>query len=152
MWIRLGFAGAIVSLGLWGCGPKSDCGRDVHVVDCNKTKLGFGQMRKDILKTSCVFSECHNAASHMNNLDLETDPYTALVNVDPDNAKAKAMGWKRVVPNNKAQSFMWQKLQMTKDEDPKTGLGKAMPDTGQCLDTVSMDNIGCWIDRGAPND
>ena len=39
-------------------------------------------------------------------LDLKTDPYTALVGVLSDNAKAKGEGQLRVKPCDSAHSFM----------------------------------------------
>jgi hypothetical protein len=125
------------------------CGDSGHVTDCNVTNKKFSALRTDLLKPLCGFSSCHDAASRKGDLDLVTDPYAALVNVDPTNAAAKARGWKRVVPGDEASSFLVTKLTLAQSFDPQ--FQQLMPN-GQRLDETEIDQIRCWIRRGATDD
>lgn len=112
----------------------------------------FDQINSEILKGSCAaFSVCHSKAgsSQAGHLDLETDPYTTLVNVAADNAKAKSEGLVRVSPCDSAHSFLITKLTLASDQDPNTGYGHRMPDTNPRLPDAQIQAIKDWIDRGA---
>ena len=112
----------------------------------------FDQINTEILGPSCAaFSVCHSVdgARDANMLDLKTDPYTALVGVLADNAKAKGEGQLRVKPCDSAHSLMLFKLKLATNEDPMTGYGHYMPDTNPHLPSEQIQAISDWIDRGA---
>ncbi len=133
---------AFVSLLVVGCGPADPCPTHTQT---------FSQIRQGIFKTSCNFSSCHSASANpQGGLDLETDPYAALLGVMPAKVGAAMRGWKRVTPGSEATSFLYQKLVLPVNNDPQLGL--RMPNTGQTLDGDSIAQIQCWIHRGAPKD
>ena len=112
------------------------------------TPKTFTQMKSTTIKSSCVFSSCHDAASKKGALDLQTDPYAALVNVTPDNAAARAEGFKRAIPNNEEKSFVVLKLTLPTATDPR--YGDLMPNKQR--DDAIANEFRCWVRRGAPND
>jgi|SRR5579871_2292299 len=122
----------------------------------------FTQMRSCVFKTSCTLSmSCHGNGGAMGALDLETDPYTALMQ-PPDPVGAAKRGWnvppswKRVTPGDETTSFLWIKLAAPFDQNGKVlqkQYGDHMPDTsGQALDEGTLVQILDWIRAGAPND
>ncbi len=114
----------------------------------------FSHMQACVFKVSCNFSSCHSASGKMGGLDLETDPYDALL-APPDAAAAKKRNWippadwRRVAPGDEMRSFFWIKLTMPSGKDPNWG--DHMPDTGQSLDEDVLVQILEWIRSGAPN-
>jgi hypothetical protein len=148
MWKTVPLVLALLAL---GCGddaatPPADMAVVVQVPH------NFDQINSIILSQSCAsFSVCHSkaGAKSAGHLDLETDPYTALVGVAADNAKAKSEGLMRVAPCDSAHSFLLTKLKLTKDQDPTTGYGHHMPDTNPSLPDAQIQAIADWIDRGA---
>ena len=130
---------ALLSLLVLGCGaaPSAD--------------LKFSEIRAQVFQPSCNFSGCHNVAdATKGNLDLKTDPYTALANVDAFYAKAKTAGLKRVVPGSPDTSFLYKKLVMPTAMTDDLGL--RMPNTGMTLESDRAEAVRKWIARGAPND
>jgi hypothetical protein len=123
---------------LAGCGDPCD------------QPVTFSKVNSGVFKISCEFTSCHKADDAMNDLDLETDPYTALVNVTPFNKGAKASGWKRVAPGDLAHSYLFEKLTQNSLKDSL--LGDRMPDTGQVLSDDQITSVQCWIQQGAKND
>jgi hypothetical protein len=113
----------------------------------------FTSINTEIFKISCAnFSVCHSAAgaSNAGNLDLQTDPYAALVGVTADNAKAKGEGKLRVDPCHPDNSFLLTKLRLMTDTDPKVGYGSHMPGGGNPnLPSAQIQAISDWISRGA---
>ncbi|MGZ3440289.1 MAG: hypothetical protein ACXVDD_12280 [Polyangia bacterium] len=112
----------------------------------------FDQINTQLLATGCAaFSVCHSAAGAKDagKMDLQTDPYMALVGVPADNAKAKGEGQLRVKPCDSAHSFLIFKLKLATNEDPLTGYGHYMPDTNPHLPNEQIQAISDWIDRGA---
>jgi hypothetical protein len=112
----------------------------------------FDQINTQILGPSCAaFSVCHSPAGarDANMLDLQTDPYTALVGVLSENLKAKGEGQLRVKPCDSAHSFLTLKLTLPQNQDRDTGYGDYMPDTNPHLPSAQIQAISDWIDRGA---
>ena len=109
----------------------------------------FTQVKTSVFKPSCTLSSCHDAGARMGNLDLVTNPYTALINVAAVQTGAVADGLKRVVPGDLQKSFLNIKVTLPSAEDAK--YGGRMPDTGQTLDPSQLDILQGWILAGAPN-
>jgi hypothetical protein len=121
----------------------------------------FDQINTQILGPSCAaFSVCHSVAgaSMAGNLDLKTDPYSALVNKLSDNLKAKGEGKLRVKPCDSANSFLAIKISLAMNEpipttqNPTAGYGHYMPDSNPHLPMEQVQAIKDWIDRGALKD
>ena len=158
---RLAYASIVCLLAVAGCGDSmmSNC-NSATFTDLKTNVFGSGISNPK----SCTFASCHNAgANPMGMLDLQTDPYTALVNATPSNMAAQAKGWKRVVPGDTASSYVHYKLNLATACDPAcadqttcqvsaTCLGLRMPNTGQTLDSCTLQKIDAWITAGAKND
>ena len=148
MWKPAALAFALLAL---GCGDDSSSSpADMSVMV--QIPHNFDQINTEILKGSCAsFSVCHSkaGASSAGHLDLETDPYAALVGVASNNAKAAGEGLLRVKPCDSAHSFLITKLTLAQNQDPNTGYGHYMPDTNPHLPDAQIQAIKDWIDRGA---
>jgi hypothetical protein len=149
MWKIAGLSLALCAFGCGGSSNNGDGGTDMTAV---VVPHNFDQINSEILGPSCAaFSVCHSVdgARDANMLDLATDPYTALVGVASQNAKAMGMGLLRVKPCDSANSFLIIKLKLAMNEDPNTGYGDYMPDTNPHLPGTQIQAIADWIDRGA---
>jgi hypothetical protein len=145
----------LVAAALAGCGNGGGVGPST-----------FAMINTQTLQPSCAFTDtCHTAAgAHAaGNLNLKTDPYSALVNVTVDNTVAKGQGLVRVKPNDSTNSFLYQKLAVIPacngacscnymSPGPNNiGLGTCMPNTSSPLDSATIAGIKKWIDDGAMN-
>ena len=147
--IAWAFAGLVLPLAA-GCdtGPASS-NADLQVAPATFTSL------KPTIKASCALSaSCHSSAPNRSGgIDLETDPYAALVNqptVDAAYPKAKQTFPTLVIPGNAAQSFLYVKLTLPLGIDPN--LGSSMPQASAKLDAATIAAFKSWIDAGARND
>jgi hypothetical protein len=117
--------------------------------------MTFAEINTQVLAPSCAaFSVCHSAvgASQANMLNLETNPYTALVNAPAVNAKAAAEGKVRVKPSDPDNSLMWIKLNLPESQtSASVGYGGSMPQASPHLPKEQLDGIKAWIAAGAPN-
>jgi mono/diheme cytochrome c family protein len=93
----------------------------------------------EIINTNCV--SCHSAAgaSSFGNLDLETDPCGALVNMP-----ASAYDGVLVQPGDHSSSVFWAKVD-------GSNYGTVMPPAGRMADG-NVNIIAQWIDDGAECD
>lgn len=124
-------------------GASSECDAqqpgDTNPPDTADTAYGEGWCQVlGTLNAQCV--GCHSASSAMGGLDLESDPYAALVNA----SSTVSSDIIRVVPENRDASLLWRKLNNTQSADE----GDMMPPAG-LLSSTALDNIGTWIDDGA---
>ena len=116
----------------------------------------FSELKPSI-KISCALSpSCHSAKSDLGNgmrLDLETDPYTAMVNAVtlevPNFPKVKADFPTLVVPKDAAKSAVYMKLTLPLANDPS--YGSRMPQS-TAADVALAAKFKSWIDNGALND
>jgi hypothetical protein len=149
------------------CAPMAGCGPDMS---CDTSSVTLTYLKTNVFGSgianpkSCTFSSCHDAeANPQGMLNLQTDPYTALVNATPSNMAAQAKGWKRVVPGDLGNSYLHYKLNLPQSCDPgcpdqttcmvgPSCLGLRMPNTGQTLDACTLSKIDAWITAGAKND
>lgn len=133
-----------------GCGDDSSGSADMTAV---VVPHNFDQINTQILQGSCAnFTVCHGSKmTSTDNLDLKTDPYTALVNAPAVNPKAASEGKLLVKPCDSASSFLVIKLSIPSnmDQDLTTGYGHHMPDTNPNLPAEQIQAIKDWIDRGA---
>jgi hypothetical protein len=106
--------------------------------------------------SSCVFASCHSraGASQAGKLDLETDPYTALVNAPASNKQAVTEGKVRVKPCDPDNSLLWIKLNLPLSAtSADQGYGEYMPQSaGAHIPQAYLDGIHDWIARGAHKD
>jgi hypothetical protein len=140
-----------------GCSPPAG----YAVCPCGLTPT-FESIRTNVFAKSCVLSECHAASNAVNagELDLETDPYTALLGSDGAGAPADNISGsvknsagappelRRVVPRNPDASFLVIKLDTKNRADSKYGSGMPFTAPGSvCPETLSA--IREWIRAGA---
>src|SRR5205823_469848 len=88
-----------------------------------------------------------------NQLDLSTDPYTALVRAPSVNAQAKGEGMPRVKPCDPDHSSLMVKLLLPPSAtDATVGYGAHMPQNNGAMAQAQLDAIRAWIARGAHRD
>jgi predicted CxxxxCH...CXXCH cytochrome family protein len=96
---------------------------------------------RTVFEVSCV-TGCHSAVVEGGGLDLQTDPFNALVNRQSPNG-----GGTLVAPGSAVDSFLYRKMVNLIAE----GEGGVMP-PGGTLDPYVTDLVKAWIDDGAVND
>ncbi len=134
-WLFVGFLGLGVA-----CGGEEEPNDEIRT---------FAQIQQKIFAVSCAQRSCHSVEVKAGNLVLTAEmAHTQLVGVDPDNADARTAGWKRVVANDVANSFLVTKIKSPLDA--KYGL--VMPQGTMGLDATKTKALEDWINRGAPND
>ena len=101
----------------------------------------FTAVKTELLTPGCTFSTCHGGRRGAAGLDLATDPYTALVGVEAQDAPGRIL----VVPGDPAASYLMEKL--TSDTP---AAGERMP-SGSPLDAERTELVRSWIAAGAPN-
>jgi cytochrome c551/c552 len=94
----------------------------------------------EIFDSECL--SCHAAAVKLGDLDLETDPHAALVDVASYYA-----GYTLVVPGDAEGSLLYQKVTGTQGSDA----GDEMP-PGSGLSSDLSDVIAAWINDGASSE
>lgn len=167
---NVGAAGVLITAALAiSCGSSDSSGQQTDctpppgyaVCPCGLEST-FESIRTNVFAKSCVLSECHAASNAVNagELDLETDPYTALLGGDGTGAPANNISGsvkntpgappelRRVIPGNPDDSFLVIKLSTKDRADPKYGSGMPFSAPGSvCPGTLSA--IRDWIRAGA---
>lgn len=123
---------------------------------CPPLEPTFDSIDTKLFKGSCVFSSCHSTtgSSEAGGLDLEADPYHALLGSDGKGAPAKNMGVMngppllRVKPGDPDGSLLVHKLEIG-DSDPMYGQGMPLGAAGTVCQGA-RDAIRQWILCGAP--
>jgi hypothetical protein len=111
----------------------------------------FDEMVAYIIHPVCAAGLCHSASSRSGKMNLETDPYSALVGVVPANTVAAGRGLLRVTPCDPEASFLYIKLTLyQRSSSERTGLGANMPYERDPLPETQLSAIRDWIARGAP--
>lgn len=132
-------------MALLGCNEQPPVDTDPTPVVEPPVPQGFvtGQfcLVRTVFEVSCV-TGCHSALVPAGGLDLQTDPYNAMVN-RPSQAGSGPL----VTPNDSSASFVYRKMRGIL----ANGEGAVMPPAG-LLDPYVVDLVGEWIDAGAPND
>lgn len=133
-WARMALALALA--GCAGDGPSGGGGSETW----------FDQIQADVFDQHCAIAACHDSATRQGNLVLVAgESYDQLVDVEPNNAAARAAGLLRVAPGSSQTSFLVHKLtgDLTADEGSRMPLGSPpLPDS-------QIANIIAWIDDGA---
>lgn len=116
------------------------------VVGCDDTLFSNGsggnaavtghtyQDMKAIFANDCTV--CHSGTDPLGDLDLEVDPWNAIVNVPSEG------GGTLVVPGDHAASELWVRM------SDGAGAGNVMPPSGK-LDDATIQAVSDWIDAGA---
>jgi hypothetical protein len=142
---------ALLPLSAVGCGGSDN--PDMGPVDM--APATFAQVQA-VISTSCLFSACHAMASTSSgNLSLaDADAYCSLVGATQGAtylSTAKGQYPHRVVPGDKASSFLYQKLTLpAASSGAGKPLGTVMP-FNQPLDAATISVFASWIDGGAHN-
>lgn len=143
--------------------PAASCASSTAFAVC-PCGLGptFESIRTNVFAKSCALSECHAASNAVNagELDLETDPYAALLGSDGMGAPGNNISGsiknfppgppvlRRVVPGDPDNSFLVIKLSTKNGADPKYGSGMPFSAPGSvCPET--LDAVRSWIESGA---
>jgi hypothetical protein len=84
-------------------------------------------------------------------LNLETDPYTALVGQAAYNTQANGEGKLRVKPGDPDASFLMIKLQLPLSSTDDGGYQSSMPSGNPHLPDFDISGIRTWILMGATN-
>lgn len=105
-----------------------------------------------IVQARCI--SCHNAdtlAGQMNLHGTKQDVLNALINVTPYNENAAAAGYKRVIPGDARNSFLFRKISQGLDVNVSlpNGFGAPMPKDTTVLSEVEREMIRQWIIFGA---
>jgi hypothetical protein len=119
---------------------------------CGGPPPGYSEVQ-GLMNVSCTLSSCHGS-SRQGMLSLTaSDSYCALVgNTGGATALTSARGQfpRRVVPGNRAESFLYKKLTLTPAESgPGKPLGDVMPQNQPFVDKTNIELFGKWIDAGA---
>jgi hypothetical protein len=101
-------------------------------------------IQSSIFSPRCALPSCHDAATHVQDLDLSAGHALAqLVGVSPTTEAANARNLRRVDPGHPSNSFLLIKLTGPPLLTPDEGL--RMPETGAPLSDAEIARIGEWI-------
>jgi hypothetical protein len=123
-----------------GCGPRA-------TPTSTPVQVTLAEIQSTIFTPRCATVSCHGGVIVSNNLNLEEGrSWDELVDRDPFNGAAAALGLKRVDPGNPDNSFL-----VVKVEGPGSfALGSRMPLAPPNLTTAQIQLIRDWIAAGAP--
>lgn len=120
----------------WGAAAAA-CDDHIVAPDFSSFEPGFCGVEQ-VFAASCQNAGCHGGGSASGGLDLETDPYAALIDVT-----SPTFGLPHVVPGDSAASFLYQKVAGTQGAN-----GARMP-VGAVLSDAAIAHVAEWIDDGA---
>jgi hypothetical protein len=115
----------------------------------------FASIRQAVFEASCeTAGACHSTEGAVNSgqLDLQTDPYEALLGdgtgVPANNISGSDKGLVRVAPGDPENSFLVIKLRTMVPDDPKYGSGMPFGNPGSVCDKTRT-AVSDWIRAGA---
>jgi hypothetical protein len=109
----------------------------------------FASIRDEVLTPRCAVV-CHGAIEPPGHLDLETDPYQALVGVEAMGRMCSTSGLVRIEPGDPDHSLLFLKIS-AKAEHTDPPCGEGMPQGARDpLDADTIAAIEQWIRDGAP--
>lgn len=116
----------------------------------------FGLIQTKIFNSSCAISGCHastkDALFTQHKLILKQGvAYENLVNIDSENAQARADGLKRVAPGDSENSLLHHKVHCDNGHHSQN-YGNRMPLGLDPLSRGQIEYITAWIDEGAPKE
>jgi hypothetical protein len=147
---------------LCGCGGQRmattvDDGGGGYAVCASSVQPSFGSINGAVLQVSCGIGTgaCHSTAGSINSggLDLQGDPYTALLGPDGKGAPANNLvgtvkNLIRVKPGDPTNSYLVIKLHTMTGTDPQYGSGMPFGTPGSVC-PPTLDAINQWIASGA---
>ena len=133
-----------IALVLTGCGEEemNDTALSTTSGTSSSTTTVQEETIQRIWNTKC--SPCHIGGSEGGGLTLN-DGHSSMVSVPSTQIPSMSL----VEPGSRDDSYLWRKLQGTYME--LGGIGDTMPITGE-LSSEQMEQIGVWIDDGAPEE
>lgn len=138
-----------IALTLVGCGEDKMNDTALSTPSASSTTSGTSSSTtaqddsiQGIWNTKCT--PCHIGGSQGGGLALD-DGHSSLVGVPSSQVPSMAL----VEPGSRDDSYLWHKLQGT--YMALGGIGDAMPITGELSD-AQMEQVGVWIDEGAPEE
>ena len=127
-----------------GQNPQTLLGTVLRVdVDASlETEVTFRQIQKKIFDVSCVTSGCHDAATSMGGLSLESPgTYQRLVGVPSTQDSSRLL----IQTNNPDQSYLVNKI------EGNANSGARMPSGLPALSDDLITRVRDWIQSGSPN-
>lgn len=122
-----------------------DIGPDVEA----EAPVTFESIRGTVLP-SCNFSACHDALSPAAGLDLETDPYDALLS---GVAVGSTTGLPLVVPGDPSGSWLYRLISQCEPVNEVGNAVTSMPrNSPTLLDPPVVAKVRAWIEAGALDD
>ncbi|HUB09884.1 MAG TPA: Dickkopf N-terminal cysteine-rich domain-containing protein [Myxococcales bacterium] len=120
----------------------------------NTPQDSFTFLNQNLFQPTCIICHAAGAGPAFGNLDLVTDPYTALLGPSGTGAPASnvlgsATNLLRVDPGNPSQSLLYIKLGLTAT-DPQYGEPMPVPPQPP-VPAALVQAVQSWIQSGAPN-
>jgi hypothetical protein len=94
-----------------------------------------------IFNNNCALGGCHNSTAQAGLILSQGVAYTNIVNV----VSTQVPTLMRVLPSDAANSYLVKKIEGTQS------VGVRMPEGRSALNSVSIQNIKNWVNRGAKN-
>jgi len=108
----------------------------------------FDRIRQEVFAQSCALSGCHDSQSHKGNMTLyPAVAYSQIVGVTPMNSAAAVAGWKRILPGDSVQSYLYRKVTC---DLPDLTYGACMPFQRPAISQHLQDIIRLWIVGDGP--
>ncbi len=108
-------------------------------------KVSWKQDILPLLNQNCTGADCHGQGFKAEGLDLETEPYEALVKVKSQQVPKLLL----VKAKSPKESYAWHKLAGTHKSDVVKGQGETMPLSRGPLEKKELELIKAWIEQGA---
>lgn len=145
--------GIISAIGFYGCVSKTTSATDTTPTP--NASDTFSLIQDKILTPSCATSGCHASASDatykQHGLVLAKGvAYKNMLGIDPQNADAKADGFKRIKAYKSLESLFYHKLNWDNAHHTGKSYGSPMPLGGTSLYLGQIEFIRRWIEAGAP--
>ena len=136
---RLRYALAVPLLMAGGCDDTDFHGHEPGETTDDCDAVGDYCGTQSVFEASCL--SCHSAGAAVAGLDLETDPWLALVDAPSANTPDATL----VVPGDPVDSLLYRKVSDTQGEDE----GDVMPPHSAGLGQGDLDLLHAWIEGGA---
>lgn len=140
-----------LGFGLWLAVAVTGC--SVETAPGGSTAPKFSTINKEIFEERCTFA-CHSGGEFAaGGLDMQQDPYGALVEASATAVECKTSTMKRVERGKPDESLLFEKI-TAKSKGIAPACGEPMP-PGADLEPLSDDeveSIRAWIAAGANDD
>ncbi len=123
---------------------------DVPATATPEAPVSFTSVRETVIAASCQFSACHDAQGAAAGLDLETDPYAALLT---RSAVSADVDLPLIAPGDPEGSWLYQLLSRCQPVDDAGNVVASMPRNSPILlDQGVVAKVRAWIENGARDD